>query len=417
MVRILFFASDISEIAQRRRIRSFRALGHVVASLGMQKRAAEVDWPHISLGQIVEERLWRRLTVALLALPRLWRQRHALATVDLIIARNLDMVVLALIARAFAGRRVPVVYECLDVHGLMTRGGLGALARWVERRALARVALLVVSSPGFISQYFVARQGYAGPWHLLENKLALDVPPPPRPLPKHFDLLSQRKALPLAKPRTCFAFRGDLTKSRNVIAERPGEPLVLGWVGAIRCPRSFALLLEAADALPDTLEIRVNGTLHDHAIPGFAEAVAQRLNIRFCGAYAYPEGLAAAYAGLDLVWAQDLWQGGANSDWLLPNRIYEASWFGCPSLAVAGTETGRRVTASGLGFTLAEPTAEALIGCLQRLSPDDILACRKALLARPDQDFRQAAGELESVVERALFRMDCNNNKSEKAAA
>jgi hypothetical protein len=43
--------------------------------------------------------------------------------------------------------------------------------------------------------------------------------------------------------------------------------------------------------------------------------------------------------GCDAVWAQDLWQSGANSDWLLPNRIYEASYFGCPSIALA---PGRR---------------------------------------------------------------------------
>jgi hypothetical protein len=59
-----------------------------------------------------------------------------------------------------------------------------------------------------------------------------------------------------------------------------------------------------------------------------------------------------------------------NSDWLLPNRIYEASYFGCPSIALAGTETGRRVAADGLGFTVEEPTAEALTELLRGLTPE-----------------------------------------------
>ncbi|MEO0915082.1 MAG: glycosyltransferase, partial [Pseudomonadota bacterium] len=340
-----------------RRIGSFRALGHAVASLGLQKHAAAPDWEHVSLGRIAEERLGRRLLVILAALPRLWAERRRVAASDLIVARNLDMAVLALVARIFAGQRVPVVYECLDIHGLMTgRGWKSRLARWVERRVLARVALLVLSSPGFQARYFGPVQGYHGPWHLLENKLVGAVP--------------ARQA-------------------------RQDTGRVIGWVGALRCAPSFALLCAVADALPEW-RVELHGRVHEHALPGFDAALEARPNMEFCGPYAYPEGLGAAYARLDLVWAQDLWQGGANSDWLLPNRIYEASWCGCPSIAVAGTETGRRVAEDGLGFVVDRAEPGALIALLEGMTPARIAAARAALLARPEEAFRQAPDDLET---------------------
>jgi succinoglycan biosynthesis protein ExoL len=113
-----------------------------------------------------------------------------------------------------------------------------------------------------------------------------------------------------------------------------------------------------------------------------------RANVTYFGPYNYPDDLSKIYGGIDLVWAQDLWQRGANSDWLLPNRIYEASWFGCPSLAVADTQTGRRVDTAGLGFTIETPTADKLIERLRGLSRAQIEAAAAKIMALSDNDFR-----------------------------
>jgi succinoglycan biosynthesis protein ExoL len=127
-------------------------------------------------------------------------------------------------------------------------------------------------------------------------------------------------------------------------------------------------------------------------------------NIRHAGAYRYPDALGAIYTACDAVWAQDLWQSGANSDWLLPNRIYEASYFGCPSIALAGTETGRRMAADGLGFTVEEATAEALTALLRGLTPERTRAASARLLARPEGDFRLTEAELAAALAPVLGR-------------
>lgn len=365
MAHILFFAPDLSETAQLRRIRSFARAGHGVQSVSMRKSIVSADWPDLDLGQIENEQLGRRLWLALRGLGKLWAYRGDVAKADLIIARNIDMVLLAFAARIMCRRRVPVVYECLDIHGIFTGTGRKArVARWVERFALARVALLVVSSTGFIDHYFGPVQRYAGRWLLLENKLWFSDQPLPRP---------------------------------DVEMGRVG-PLVLGWVGSIRCQPSLDLLCTVAGQMCDSLQIEVSGVIHAHALNDFAGRIAAHPNIRYTGPYVYPDGLATVYGACDLVWAQDLWQRGANSDWLLPNRIYEASWFGCPSIAVAGTQTAAKVTADELGYVIASPTPNALSGLLQNLTRDQIGQVRLGILAQPDARFALTQVDIDTVV-------------------
>lgn len=356
------FGFDISEAAQVRRVRGVQATGAGVASAMMRRNnmtpSFTPDWPSLVLADVENERLGKRVVTLVRAIARMLRHRRLLDGRDVIVARNFDLLVVAWASRALTGhRRTPLVYECLDIHGLFTgAGAAGRVARWFERRLLARSAAVVVSSPGFVRNYFGPVQGYAGPVVLLENKLWFDGPPLPRP----------------AAPRV----------------RAPDEPFVLGWVGSIRCAPSLALLMGAADALGPKLRIVISGNVHRHAVPDFDAAIAQRPNVTYTGPYAYPDGLPAVYGACDAVWAQDLWQSGANSDWLLPNRIYEASYFGCPSIAVAGTETGARVAADGLGATVAAPTVEALVAVLAATGIEGFRAHARALLAADETRFR-----------------------------
>ena len=264
MAKVVFFASDMSETAQLRRIRSVRRAGHRVASFGMRKAATppHPDWPHVELGQIANERLWRRLVQIIKALRPVIAGRGVLADADLLVARNIDMLVLTWVAQRIAGRDIPVIYECLDIHGIFTRRDIvGRIARAVERIMLRRAALLVVSSPGFVEHYFRPVQNHGGAWHLLENKLWFEDHPLPRP----------------AAPRD------------------PGRPLVLGWVGAIRCGPSLDLLCATARACGASVTVLIRGVIHDHALPDFHTRIARIPNIRYDGPYRYPDGLTGVY--------------------------------------------------------------------------------------------------------------------------
>ncbi len=315
------------------------------------------DWTNIDLGFVENESFLRRIPALVRGLWRVLRSAEVPHAADAIIARNFDLLAIAWAARLLRHRGTPLVYECLDIHGRFTgKGVIGRVMRWAERRLLGRIGLLLVSSPGFVSQYFQAAQGYDGPVAIIENKLWFEADPQPRP-----------QAAPIREP---------------------GAPLTLGWVGSIRCQPSLDILMQTADLMGDRLTIRIHGNVHRHALPDFDGQIAPRANVGYFGPYAYPDDLAGIYAGCDLVWAQDLWQRGGNSDWLLPNRIYEAGWFGCPPVAVADTQTGRKLRGDGLGLTIDAPEAGKLADLLQTLDARQVAALSERLLAMPERAFR-----------------------------
>ncbi|WP_251363959.1 glycosyltransferase [Epibacterium ulvae] len=371
--RVVVFGFDVAEISQIRRIRAMTALGHQVHSFTMRRdnmnQGFEPEWPNTHLFDTENENLPKRVAVVLKSIVKMAGHRAKVKEADAIFARNLDMLAIAWAARFMAGaHKTPLVYECLDINGALCRSGKkGDLMRAAERFLLRRVQMLVVSSPGFLREFFEPTQGYTGPTALWENKLAAGSTLPDRP------------------------------KTRAPIAH--GRPLRIGWVGTIRCTESLEILTGIAATLPDQVEIVIHGIVHRHAIDGFDEQVAAHHNITYSGGYAYPDDLARIYQDCDVVWAQDLWQRGNNSDWLLPNRIYEASWAGCPSIAVAQTETGRRIDDDGLGWTIAEPTAAALSDLIAQVMPEQVTVKGQALLDRPDTDFVQSYGEIQDVID------------------
>jgi succinoglycan biosynthesis protein ExoL len=308
------------------------------------------------------------MLILILSVFKIAWHRREFHNADLIVARNFDMLLLAQIGRLLALRpRLPLVYECLDIHGSFTQASAsGRLFRAIERALLRVIQLLVVSSPGFIDNYFTPVQGYRGRVHLMENKVWFGETMPARPT------------------------------SPALVAG--GRPWVLGWVGSLRCEPSFRILLAAAAHFRDRLRITMHGNVHHHVVPDFETRISAHPNISYHGPYPYPQGLAAVYAGCDMVWAQDLWQAGANSDWLLPNRIYEASVFGCLSIAVSTTETGRKVARDRLGFTVPAATPEALIALIEALDPTAVEALRADLLARDPSQFIYARDDIRRMV-------------------
>lgn len=377
---VVVFGFDVAEISQIRRIRALRDAGYRVASFTMRRdnmnKGFEPDWPNTHLFFTRNGKPAERAAKVLASVVKMIPHRATIRAADVIVARNLDMLAIAVLARRLAGAhrgaaRVPIVYECLDIHGMMTGAGRAARTlRSAERLLLAASDLLVVSAPGFIRNYFEAIQGYDRPWALLENKLVRGQSFPARPVAQN-------------------------------LRREPGA-LRLGWIGTIRCAPSMALLAETARRMGDNIEVHVHGVVHRHALPGFDVFIAENPNVHFHGAYDYPVDLPRVYGTCDLVWAQDLWQSGTNSDWLLPNRIYEASWCGCPPVAVAHTETGRRIARDGLGPVIARAEADCLVDCLKALSPQRLENWAHDLLARPDSDFVQSAEDLHRVIGRAM---------------
>lgn len=369
---VAFFGHDAGDAAIRRRVRAFQDDGvHVTGFMMRRGEVGALGWDNIDLGQTHDGAFLQRIRQIFAGASLAAANREQLASADVVYARNLDMLACAFLAKRKAKLNTPVIYEALDIHRLLTRDDLvGQGLRWLEKRLLRRTSGLVVSSPAFLRNHFEPH--YPGLYraYLVENRLAVSAETGPRP----------------------------------GVHVRSEGPLRLGWVGVLRCSRSFRLLCELADRFPETLEIHLHGLPARREIPVFEPEIELHTNMTYHGRYRSPEDLAGIYRELDLVWAGDFMEAGFNSVWLLPNRIYEGGYFCVPAIAPSGTETAAWIGARQAGFLIDEPLATSLPEIIARLIGDRgaITQRARALSARPETDFVQPAGLLSGMLDDVL---------------
>jgi succinoglycan biosynthesis protein ExoL len=372
MMRIAFFGHDAGDAAVRRRVEGFRRDGLEVVRFMMRRSdTARDDETDIDLGRTFDANYLQRLARIFAGARIAAGQKGLLASSDVIYARNLDMLATAFLARSWAGLSTPVVYECLDVHRLLTRSDpIGSAMRGIEKSLLRSCRRLVVSSDAFIRRHFEARYGDICPAVLVENRMAPGTGYGPRP---------------------------------GQTPERTG-PLRIGWVGVLRCARSLDLMRALVRQFGDAIHIDLHGMPALTEIPDFHERVSETPGMTFHGRYKAPEDLSRIYAGLDVVWAGDFMEAGFNSLWLLPNRLYEGGYYGVPAIAPQGTRTAEWIETVGAGFTLPEDLGLSLPQLIAQLIETRAVIAerREKLLSLPDDVFIQPEGELRGVIEGAL---------------
>ncbi|KCZ86276.1 putative glycosyl transferase [Hyphomonas adhaerens MHS-3] len=377
--RIAYFGHDAGDAAIRRRVRAFEDDGAAVTGFMMRRGDAQTtEWKNIDLGRTADGAFLQRIRQVFSGAATAAMQHEELASADVIVARNLDMLACAFLAKRKAKLDTPVIYESLDVHRLLCRQDLiGKALRWLEGRLLRRTKGLIVSSPAFLENHFERYYPDQYRAFLVENRLAAGAEYGPRPVPE----------MPEAD-----------------------RPLRLGWVGVLRCQRSFDLLCDLADRFPDTLEVHLHGVPARTEIPVFEPEVSKHPNMIYHGRYKSPEDLSELYGHLDMVWAGDFMEAGFNSVWLLPNRIYEGGYYCVPAIAPAETQTAAWISSRQGGFSIQEPLNETLpaliAGLIENRAP--LLACARALAECPEQDFVQPAGMLSGVVESVLEGSDAS---------
>jgi succinoglycan biosynthesis protein ExoL len=223
---LVFFCSDIGETSTITRARQFIDEGYAVTVFGFRRGRYNLDyapvWSCVALGRTFDGKYCQRLQALLAALPVLFTHRHVLQAATAFYARNMDQLLLAILARLLVLSRAPLVYEVLDIPPiLMRRSVVAAALRLVERIFLRLVRVLVLSSPGFHRGYYAAVQRYRGAWFLLENKL-------------HPSIANLSPRPPASGP---------------VRASGRGRPWVVGYFGLIRGEATFDLITRFAGRL------------------------------------------------------------------------------------------------------------------------------------------------------------------------
>ena len=325
ILRILYLVHDVSDPAVLKRVQMLVEGGAQVVIAGFSrsdKIIAELSNCLVfTLGRSHDSRLIARAFLVMKTFLAPHSNLIRSESFDLIIARNLEMLFIAQRIRITPPKIKKIAYECLDIHRVMLGTGATSIAiRLIERFLMKGCTLLMVSSPAFIDHYFNKVQRIHAKHLLVENKVFLKR--------------SEGQSVPnYSRPR------------------EPGTPIRIGWFGMIRCRRSFDFLSSlATDRL---IEVIIAGRPSPAIFPDFLDLVRLRPGVTFLGEYG-SDDIVKLYGAIDIAWAIDFYEEGKNSDWLLPNRLYESSACGCPVIAIAHTATGHHLQALGIGVLVKD---------------------------------------------------------------
>ncbi|KQU87511.1 glycosyl transferase family 1 [Mesorhizobium sp. Root102] len=373
MLHVLYLVHDVSDPAVRRRITMLRAGGAQVTLAGFRRTTnpiADVEGLRpIDLGATRDGRFGQRLAAVAKAALSIGSKLGGVPRPDLIIARNLEMLALARRARSAFSASVPIVYECLDIHRLVLRNDvLGKALRATERFLARDVKLLVTSSPAFIANYFEPFGQVAAPIELVENK--------------YFEAAAILPGAPEAE------------------GSPVGPPWRIGWFGALRCRRSLELLADFSRRMDGRCEIVLRGRPALSEFPDFHGFVEAEPWLSFRGPYRNPEDMAAIYNDVHFSWAIDFFEAGQNSEWLLPNRLYEGCRFGAVPISMGNTETGRFLKQQDIGVLLPDASPEALEAALGKMEEHRFARLKGRVLARNPRTWSYDRSDCRALVER-----------------
>jgi succinoglycan biosynthesis protein ExoL len=351
-IRIAYFVHDMNDAAVARRVTMLRAAGATVTVAGFRRddRLPEAvsGVPVVDLGRTADAKLLQRAMVVFRNLLRPKTMFEGMGQPDVIIARNLESLALAVRAR----RKVPtarLVYECLDIHrSLLGSSSPHRIIQRIESALLKSIDLLIVSSPAFVREYFSKKPGFDAPVLLVENKV--------------------------------------LTLGTMAYVEQAfsaGPPWTIGWFGNLRCRRTFETLAALAARSNGRIRILVAGRASPAVFDDFAALVERSPNCTFAGAFT-PDDLGKLYAQCHFAWAIDYFEEGLNSNWLLPNRLYEASSFGAVPIALKSVETGRWLARYDAGWLIDDAGGvEGMAAMFENLDPAGYAKLHQAVAAIP----------------------------------
>lgn len=370
MPRILYLVHNLADPSVGRRVAMFRQGGAEVEIAGF--RRGDAPPTTLPLDTVVEldvthdGRMLQRLAATVSAA---WRAPHwakSLRRPDIIVARNLEMLAVAQRLLGLWDVAPTLVYECLDIHRLMLRTDrIGRVMRALEQRLMRDVQLLITSSPAFMRSYFDIHG--APPTQLVENKV--------------------------------FA-PGIAAFGRNpALADEPSV-LRVGWFGALRCNASLAALDGLTRHLGGRVKVQLAGRPALTEFADFHGTVEQSPHLEFSGAFRYPEDLLGLYSAVHFTWAIDFFEQGLNSDWLLPNRLYEGCLNGAIPIALAGTETARFIERLGIGVVLPDISQDTLIALFEGMTTERLHQLAADVAAQDRELFLCEARECVELVER-----------------
>jgi succinoglycan biosynthesis protein ExoL len=347
--RVVVFAATMSHPRYHRRVAALIRAGFDVTVYSFRRgyyrdNAFPQEAQVIDLGPVADGAYARRLPVLIRAGRTIRkRERKQDGRAAMIYAFGLDNALVSLLA----GCAGLLVYEVGDLRNPEPRRNVITRVLWrLEQFLLRRAALLVATSPAFITEHYDPLFGKeAIPSLVLENKIPSDV--------------ADRYPRPAFRPA--------------------GRPLRIGVIGMLRYEATLAPLLGWVGARPDyELHIHGDGPLADLV----RRAAADTANVHSHGPFRNPEDLSGIYGSIDVCYcvydSRD-----RNVRLALPNKLFEAPYFGVPLVVAAGTALASRVEQLGIGVAVDPGDPDFLAGLLSELAAERVDEMKRQALRVP----------------------------------
>jgi len=319
--RIIILSPTVSQPRFHRRAAMLLEAGYDITVYAFQRGYYEQNtYPRevdvVSLGEVEEGKYLNRIPKLLKAVSRIKssEKQHKIYP-DFLYAFGLDM---ALIGQFSFPRNMPMVYEIGDIqcplpHKTIVEKIIGI----IERKILDRCRLLILTSPGFLTDYFkILRPDIHKKVLIIENKMDRGV------------------GAKFTRPQTPKAV---------------SKPIKIGYIGAFKYEDCIFPLIESISKRKGDFELHFYG---DGPIKkAIQESAAKYSNIFYHGSFSSTQDLHRIYETVDLSYVvyDNL---DPNVRMALPNKLYDGPYFGVPLVVAENTLLASRVREQGIGLVV-----------------------------------------------------------------
>jgi len=311
----------------------------------------------IRIGAMTHATYPKRICVYLRLFNQIWRRTEK---DDCVYVYGFDLMLVTFISRIVFQKKFKIVYEVPDIRELFFSSSLtGKLIRWIEKIVIPRIDLLIVTSPEFVSEYFIRlRKIYVPDYLIIENKIHYEEFP-------HSDTQS---GLPV------------LTNKQKIR---------IGYFGVLRCAATLNCLIELAEK--NLFEIILRGIFMP-ATRYYESIIGDLDHIHYLGPYKVPEDLSCMYSGVDVIWAAYPFSDkeAGNHLFARTNRFYESLFFKKPCIVQKGTADASK--AKLLGNIAIEVDLKDIPQTIKELSgklnPDHLKSVQNLLCCIPESHYQ-----------------------------
>lgn len=358
-MKMIFISNNWADAHQQTRLNALSKLNLSILSLAVFRNYYDVRSPHtpIFIGHMKHGSYADRFSVYTRLLYQLSKN---IVGKNFLYVFGFDLMLICFIFRLISGKKIKIIYEVPDIREMFFAMTIsGKAIRWIEKKVIPKIDLLIITSPDFLTNYFIGL----------------------RKIPVTDSLILENKIHPAEIRDSTFECNPEMPSSRRKIK--------IGYFGVLRCAISLNCLIKLAQNGDFDIILRgIFMPLTQH----YEEVFLIEKNIQYLGPYQSPNDLNFIYSTVDVVWAIYPYSDKITGNHLFArtNRFYESLYFKKPFIVQKGTADAKIAKLlENISFEIDLKNEDETIGFLSAsLTPDHLAVLYKNLLAVPENHYQ-----------------------------